>query len=387
MSLRNNAITLLMLLAAGAACAQQMDPNAALAMPFAELAQAQGVDAQALAAEVGLPEGADLSEQTGPLLKANELSLQDLQSAMQALRNAQTGVPEGDPPLEGHSAVEAEAASKDWGKIRLKFILWVACFVAALLMLMLTKVRPLVRVLMLLAAAAIFGVWLGVEPNAPGTIKDGIMLYATSGEIFLPRLMAFAGFLLMSIIGGKLFCGWCCQFGTLQDAIWHLPTKKWKPPFALSNTFRVGALLLISIAAFGYGADILEPIDPFRIFRLGALWAVITAVAVLIASVWVYRPWCSFFCPFGLVSWVAERIAITKPRVNLKTCIDCLRCERACPNFSIQGLRRGRKAPQDCFACGTCIRVCPVNAIRWHITPPPNDPEPVAHDESEDDAA
>ncbi len=395
MTSRTTAITLLLIaLTAGAACAQQMDPNAALTMPFAELAQGQGIDAQALAAEVGLPEDADLSEQTGRLLKASGLALRDLQRAMQTLRAAEAsgagvamGVPEGEPPLEGQSAVEAEAASKDWGKIRLKFILWVVFFVGALLMLMLTKVRPLVRVLMLLAAVAIFGVWLGVEPNAPGTIKDGIMLYAETGVVFLPRLIAFAGFLLMGIIGNKLFCGWCCQFGTLQDAIWHIPTKKWKPPFALSNTFRVGFFLLIAIAALGYGTDILEPIDPFRIFRLGAIGAVIVAAAVLVASVWVYRPWCSFFCPFGLLSWVAERIALTKPRVNLKTCIDCLRCERACPNFSIRGLRRGHKAPQDCFACGTCIRVCPVNAIRWHITPPPNGPELATREESEDDAA
>ena len=108
------------------------------------------------------------------------------------------------------------------------------------------------------------------------------------------------------------------------------------------------------------------------------------AAGILIAGIWVYRPWCQFFCPFGLVSWLAERISITRPRVKLKICIDCLRCERECPNWSIRGIRRGHKAPQDCFACGTCIRVCPVNAIRWNVTPPPDRPEPQQDAESED---
>ena len=26
-------------------------------------------------------------------------------------------------------------------------------------------------------AVVVFGVWLGVEPNAPGTVKDGLLLY------------------------------------------------------------------------------------------------------------------------------------------------------------------------------------------------------------------
>lgn len=376
---RGAALAMLMILIAAGVASAQMDPSAAQAMPFMELAQAQGVDAAALAAEMGLPDSADLMQPTGMLLRQNGLTLQDLQRAMQALRSASVTGPD-----EGADAIAAEAADKPWAKIRTKFILWGVFFVAALVMLMRTKVRPVVRVVMLLAAVAIFGVWLGVEPNAPGTVKDGFMFYSETGQVFLPRLIAFVGFILMSVIGNKIFCGWGCQFGTLQDAVWHLPTKKWKPPFGLSNTIRVGAFLAIATAALFYAVDILEPVDPFRIFSLGALSAVIVAAGVLIAGIWVYRPWCQFFCPFGLVSWLAERISITRPRVNLKICIDCLRCERECPNWSIRGIRRGHKAPQDCFACGTCIRVCPVSAIRWNITPPPDRPEPQQDPESED---
>ncbi|MFW6437982.1 MAG: 4Fe-4S binding protein [Armatimonadota bacterium] len=371
-------VALLMILAATAS-AQQMYSEQALMMPFEELADARGVDAVALAGELRLPEDADLSRETRYLLDESDLSLADLQQAVQRLKAAQMiGAEEGLGALTEHEYAD-EAETKPWVKIGTKFVLWAVFFIAGLLLLMLTKVKPLVRVIMLVAAVAIFGVWLGVEPNAPGTIKDGIMRYALLGDVFTPRLLAFIGFMLMSIIGNKVFCGWGCPFGAAQDAIWHLPTKKWKPPFWLSNSVRIAFFAAIAVAAFTYGFDLMGPMDPFRIFRLGAVLAIIVAIIMLVAGIWIYRPWCQFLCPFGLVSWVGERIAITKPRVNLKTCIDCLRCEKECPNYSIKGIRRGYKAPQDCFACGTCIRVCPVDAIRWHVTPPPD--HGPAHDE------
>ncbi len=354
--------------------AQELDPVQAMSMPFAELAAARGVDAAELAAEMSLPADADLNAPAGQLLKASGLTLADLQRAVQSLRAAapEVGAGTGGEPA-GPDAHAGQVESKDWARIRIKFLLWIAVFIAALVLLMRTKISPRLRVVMLVAAPIVFGVWLGVEPNAPGTVKDAIMLYAAAGQVFIPRLIAFAALLLMSIIGNKVFCGWGCQFGTLQDLVWHLPTRKWKPPFWLSGIVRAGFFAAFTIVAFTAGTDIVEPIDPFRIFRLGAGAAVAVAMVTLIAGVWIYRPWCSFFCPFGLVSWLGERLALTKPRVNLDTCINCLRCERECPNWAIKGLRRHEPLPQDCFACGTCIRVCPVGAIRWGVTPPPSD--------------
>lgn len=334
-----------------------MDPGQVMQAPFARVAEQKGIDPTELAGRVGLPADADLGTPTGELLKANGLSLPDLQQAMQAL------MAESNP-------LEAEAAEKNWAKIRLKFILWVVFFIIAMYLLMAVRLTPALRAGMLAAAALIFGVWLGVEPNAPGTVKDGLYLYGETGAIFKPRLIAFIGFLLMSIIGNKVFCGWGCHYGALQDLLWHLKTKKYKPPFWLSNLVRVIFFAALAGAALLIPLDIMEPIDPFRIFSLGAVSAVAVSVVLLVIGIWVYRPWCTYLCPFGLVSWLGERIAVFKPRVNHATCINCKACERACPTHSMEGLRAGRVWAQDCFACGACVRVCPVNAIKWGVRPP-----------------
>ena len=336
-----------------------MDPSAALQMPFEQFARARGVSADRLARALAIPEDEDLSQPLSVILRKHGLSRNDVQAAMAKA-----------------NPVAAEAAHKNWAKIRLKFVLWGLVFLVAMVLLATRPITKPLRAAMLAASVVIFGVWLGVEPNAPGTVKDALVLYGQEGVIFPPRVVAFIGFMLMSILGNKVFCGWGCHFGTLQDLLWQVPTRKYKVPFRLSNVMRFGFLAAIALGALVFATDILEPIDPFRIFSFSAIAAVAIGVAavLLVLSLWVYRPWCTFLCPFGAVSWVGERISLWRPRVNHKTCIDCKACERACPTQSMAGLRAGARLAQDCFACGACMKACPVQAIQWGLKPPADRP-------------
>ncbi|MEN6549480.1 MAG: 4Fe-4S binding protein [Armatimonadia bacterium] len=256
--------------------------------------------------------------------------------------------------------IAAEGESKDWRKIRIKFVLWVLCFVVATVLLGRVKIGKVLRVSALLAATLVFGVWLGVEPNAPGTIKDALVLYGEKHIVFPPRLIALLAFMLMSIIGNKVFCGWACQFGTLQDLVWHSPLRKWKPPFAVSNTIRVLSFAAVAGAALFIPLDILEPVDPFRVFRLATPLAIGVSVVVLLAGLFIYRPWCSFFCPFGLLSWLGERVSMARVRINHHNCLNCRACERACPTHSMEQLRAGlfrlrcvpADLPRECSTLG-----------------------------------
>jgi NAD-dependent dihydropyrimidine dehydrogenase PreA subunit len=343
-------------LAAAQSAGAQVPEDMAQA-PFRQFAEQKGVAPEALAQRLGLPPGTDLTQPVGRLMRDHQISRETMLAA-----------------VGGADPVAAEGGSKDWRKIRIKFLLWVLCFVAAMVLLRrVTITRPL-RAGALLAATLAFGVWLGVEPNAPGTIKDALVLYGEKHTVFAPRLIALLAFMLMSVIGNKVFCGWACQFGTLQDLVWHSPLRKWKPPFALSNAVRLVFFLAMAGAAVSVPLDILEPIDPFRVFRLAAPLAVGTAGVLLLVGLSVYRPWCNFFCPFGLVSWLGERVSLARVRVNHSACINCRACERACPTHSMAQLRAGRRFAQDCFACGACLPTCPVKALRWGISAPVDEP-------------
>ena len=70
--------------------------------------------------------------------------------------------------------------------------------------------------------------------------------------------------------------------------------------------------------AFAWATDILESIDPFKVYnplKLGTI-GLVSVGGVSLVSLFVYRPWCHFFCPFGLVGWLVEKISLFKINVN-----------------------------------------------------------------------
>jgi polyferredoxin len=122
------------------------------------------------------------------------------------------------------------------------------------------------------------------------------------------------------------------------------------------------------MAAFTRGSDIIEPFDPFKFYKpmhLGIVGIVFVA-GLLVLSLFVYRPWCHLFCPFGLAGWFIEKISLHKVSVDYETCIACGKCETACPS-TVMGaiLHRDKKTIPDCFSCYVCRDVCPTESIRF----------------------
>lgn len=92
-----------------------------------------------------------------------------------------------------------------------------------------------------------------------------------------------------------------------------------------------------------------------------------TIVGALVVSFVMYRPFCQLTCPFGFVSWFAERVSLTRVRVDHAKCTQCGACVRACPTTATQGLVDGKVFSADCFSCGRCLNVCPEDAIGYGL--------------------
>jgi polyferredoxin len=277
---------------------------------------------------------------------------------------------------EGLLALRAEHGSKNWVKILIKFALWLVFLAFAFVLMVRGRMTAGRRRGLLLAAVAVFGVALGADPSPMGTVKDAIVLLGTRGVIFPPRLIALGVFLLLVIVANKFICSWGCQLGTLQDAIFRLNrdprdrkgrVRQFKVSFAVSNGIRIAFFAALVAFAFLWATDIVEGIDPFKTFKPQALGLAGAAFvgATLVLSLFVWRPWCHFLCPFGLVGWTVEKISLFKIHVDYDRCIACRACERACPS-TVMGaiLRRDRTIP-DCFTCGTCLETCPSGAISF----------------------
>ena len=274
-------------------------------------------------------------------------------------------------------AIAAEHSSKNWIKIPVKFALWFAFLITLFLVLKKRRVTPALRKRLLFVSVLIFGVMMGSDPSPMGTVKDAIHLYGSARAIFPPRMIALTIFLLIVFLANKYICAWGCQVGVLQDLIFHLNRtdqqnaimgKQFKVPFVITNSVRFPFLGLFTSVAFAWGADLIEPFDPFGIYRPAhlALGAALFIGTLLIASLFVYRPWCHFFCPFGLVGWIVEKISRVRISVDYRTCIACQKCSAACP-ATVMGaiLMQDKKTTPDCFACYTCRDVCPTGSISF----------------------
>jgi polyferredoxin len=209
-----------------------------------------------------------------------------------------------------------------------------------------------------------------------GTVKDAIVLWGKEHVIFPPRLIALSVFLLTVVLANKFICSWGCQLGALQDLLFRTNrnltdtaalTKQWKIPFIITNTVRIAFFAAICIAAIAWAIDIVSPIDPFTIFKpvkFGVIGAIFTGL-LLLASLYIYRPWCHMFCPFGLLGWMAEKLSIYKIKVNYDSCIACKKCARACPSSVMGAILEQDRVIPDCFSCGTCQHVCPTKSITF----------------------
>jgi len=228
----------------------------------------------------------------------------------------------------------------------------------------------------LLLSVMVAGFLLGKSPNpmegAVKVFKSMIGLYPDP----MVKVIAFIFFIMLVVIGNKIICGWACPFGALQELIYSIPIlqkiKKKKPPFVFTNTIRACLFITTLIFLFGIiggrkGFIIYHYLNPFNLFNLDfeAFSILLTVIIVLLVSFIAYRPFCQFICPFGFISWIAERFSIFGVRIDKKKCTQCGACIKACPLEAAEGRVNGKKMPADCFSCARCLNVCPVDAIQY----------------------
>ncbi|MHB9129651.1 MAG: 4Fe-4S binding protein [Armatimonadota bacterium] len=284
------------------------------------------------------------------------------------------------PHLQRALALRAQEATKNWRTIASKFLLLGFWLTGVIFLLKRRRITPTMRLLLLAVAVLIFGVVYGADQSPMGTVKDTLVLWGQHHLLFPPRLIALAVFLLMVILAHKSICGWGCQFGVLQDLLFHLNRNatsrvgilpQVKLPFAITNSIRILVVVVAASLALIWGVDLIEPVNPFTIYnptQLAITGAVVVGV-LLVASLFIYRPWCHLACPFGLLGWLVERFSRQRVRVDYHACVGCGACARACPSMAMQAILHQERVRPDCFACGACVTTCPHQAITFDNQP------------------
>ncbi len=222
--------------------------------------------------------------------------------------------------------------------------------------------------------------------------------------------------ILVSLLFSRIFCGFICPIGSIQDFLSIFRSKKKKQFSRNTHKFlihiKLVILLIIIIAIMSLGiAKMINPIfyieyksnlgtfadKPLGYFSLSEYLFVFFPeiiqdiinsgeiqilfsdfltffifffyIIILILAVYYPRVYCRYLCPYAALSSLFSEYSFLKLKRNPVKCAgrkECGICERVCPmqirilDEKFEGFTGGG----ECILCLRCIEKCPYNALK-----------------------
>ena len=221
-------------------------------------------------------------------------------------------------------------------------------------------------------------------PGAVAACPLGSLQSSLSGVILHFPFYVLGLIIIIGLLFGRLICGWACPFGLVQELLYKLPTPKIKLSPAMQKLtlakYLVTVLFLVllpltyyyfdgigipAFCKFVCPAGTLEAALPLAAVNarirssLGFLfvWKLAILLVTIIASAFIYRPFCRFLCPLGAIYSIFNRLSIYGIKMDLDKCIGCDKCLHSCL------MQCQKLGDRECINCGACANVCPTKAI------------------------
>ncbi len=167
-----------------------------------------------------------------------------------------------------------------------------------------------------------------------GSLQNiALALFNPGYKIPLTVLAFFIIPLLFSLFFGRTFCAGVCPLGAIQDIFIWKPMKlsTWiQKLLGLIPFIYLGLAILYAATSTDF---IICRYDPFiGFYRINAEFSMYVLGGIFLAiSIFIARPYCRFFCPYGvLLNWFS-RISKYHMTITPTSCIQCKLCENSCP--------------------------------------------------------
>ncbi len=172
-----------------------------------------------------------------------------------------------------------------------------------------------------------------------GSIQNIVLaIFDPTYVLPLTALLFFVIPLVVALFYGRTFCAAVCPLGAIQDLVAFRPIElpKW-----LQKILGMVPYLYLGLAVL-YAATKSEFLicryDPFvGLFRFdGEFQMLLLGGLFLLIGVFVARPYCRFFCPYGvLLGWMST---FSKKHMTITptNCIQCKLCANSCPFGAIE---------------------------------------------------
>ena len=233
------------------------------------------------------------------------------------------------------------------------------------------------------------------------------------------------------VLFSKLFCGYICPLGTVQDLIgkarnaMHVKSIKIRNGSSADKALRIVKYALVFwIFYMTVNASELfcKNLDPYYAVATGfkgeiTLWMSIVSIClVVLGSLMIDMFWCRYICPLGAISntlkfwiWIGVLFGIyyvsgvlgadipwavllggfcivgylleifhSKPKFQIlhvtkddNLCNNCGLCVKKCPyHIDVKSVHDGKLSHVDCTLCGECVASCSSRALNIGICKP-----------------
>jgi polyferredoxin/ferredoxin len=240
-------------------------------------------------------------------------------------------------------------------------------------------------------------------------------LFASHGSKIPAAFFLSLSVIFITIFLGRVFCGWICPFGTLNNIVSsikkrHTQRVPWQ--WHRAKYYILIALLTSSIFTLQI-AGIIDPISllirsfsisvyPLMNYGIRSIFDTVYLAnipgtvdvseaiygflkkyflsftqpyyfqGVFIGSLFFFilglnlierRFWCKYLCPLGAFLGLLSRYSLLKREVS-EECTSCGMCSVACQGGALPGVEK-EWMNTECLACFNCDDVCPANAVNF----------------------
>lgn len=205
-----------------------------------------------------------------------------------------------------------------------------------------------------------------------------VIIMSAANGILNGSAMFFGLLLLFSLVCSRLFCGWLCPGGAVQDYVSSANNRQWNSKGKNLSKYIIWVvwfsfILLLWIRNYPLKGDFLYLVDINKQYII--IYAFVMSAIYLFTLLTGRRGMCHSLCWMAPFMIIGEKLAdlLRIPRFRLKAipnaCVSCGKCNKNCPmglNTS-EMVKSGNMDSVECINCLECIDGCPKKAISFGI--------------------